>query len=50
MFGVDRRGILTKAEDTVEIDSRRDLYIADAVLRSIAEQAGYTTQGSEVAA
>lgn len=39
MFGIDRRGILTKAEETVEIDSRRDLYIADAVLRAIAEGA-----------
>jgi len=37
MFGVDRRGITTKAEETVEIDSRRDLYIAEAVLRAIAE-------------
>lgn len=39
MFGVDRRGITTKSEETVEIDTRRDLYIADAVLRSIAEGA-----------
>lgn len=33
MFGVDRRGILTEMGETVEIDHRRDLYWAEAVLR-----------------
>jgi CMP-N-acetylneuraminic acid synthetase len=32
-FGVDRRGIETDNGDTVEIDHRRDLYWAEAVLR-----------------
>jgi CMP-N-acetylneuraminic acid synthetase len=32
-FGVDRRGILTEPGKTVEIDHRRDLYWAEAVLR-----------------
>ena len=32
-FGVDRRGIRTEAGETVEIDERRDLYWAEAVLR-----------------
>ncbi len=39
MFGADRRGILTKAEETVEIDARRDLYWAEAVLRERMEVA-----------
>jgi len=34
MFGVDRRGIITAADDTVEIDTLRDLYWAEAVLRA----------------
>lgn len=33
-FGVDRRGIHTEVGDTVEIDHLRDLYWAEAVLRS----------------
>jgi CMP-N,N'-diacetyllegionaminic acid synthase len=33
MFGVDRRGIATEMGETVEIDHRRDLYWAEAVLR-----------------
>lgn len=33
MFGVDRRGILTEMGETVEIDHKRDLYWAEAVLR-----------------
>jgi CMP-N,N'-diacetyllegionaminic acid synthase len=32
-FGVDRRGITTEPGETVEIDHRRDLYWAEAVLR-----------------
>jgi CMP-N-acetylneuraminic acid synthetase len=32
-FGMDRRGILTEPGETVEIDHRRDLYWAEAVLR-----------------
>jgi CMP-N-acetylneuraminic acid synthetase len=32
-FGVDRRGILTEPGEVVEIDHRRDLYWAEAVLR-----------------
>lgn len=32
-FGVDRRGIATAADETVEIDQRRDLYYAEALLR-----------------
>ncbi len=32
-FGVDRRGILTEMGETVEIDHRRDLYWAQAVLQ-----------------
>lgn len=32
-FGEDRRGIETRAGETVEIDERRDLYWAEAVLR-----------------
>jgi N-acylneuraminate cytidylyltransferase len=32
-FGIDRRGITTEPGETVEIDDRRDLYWAEAVLR-----------------
>jgi hypothetical protein len=32
-FGEDRRGVETEAGETVEIDARRDLYWAEAVLR-----------------
>jgi CMP-N,N'-diacetyllegionaminic acid synthase len=32
-FGMDRRGITTQMDETVEIDHRRDLYWAEAVLR-----------------
>jgi hypothetical protein len=38
-FGVDRRGFETAMGETVEIDHRRDLYWAEAVLRDRAEQA-----------
>ncbi|MGN6504931.1 MAG: acylneuraminate cytidylyltransferase family protein [Tepidisphaeraceae bacterium] len=34
MFGSDRRGITTTADETVEIDALRDLYWAEAVLRA----------------
>lgn len=37
-FGIDRRGFTVEPGDTVEIDSRRDLFIADAVLREAAER------------
>ncbi|MFT3788213.1 MAG: acylneuraminate cytidylyltransferase family protein [Tepidisphaeraceae bacterium] len=32
-FGVDRRAVMCEPTDTVEIDSRRDLLLADAILR-----------------
>jgi hypothetical protein len=32
-FGIDRRGIRTEAGETVEIDSLRDFYLADAIVR-----------------
>jgi CMP-N-acetylneuraminic acid synthetase len=32
-FGVDRRGIVTEAGETVEIDQMRDLLLAEAILR-----------------
>ncbi|HEX8325631.1 MAG TPA: NTP transferase domain-containing protein [Tepidisphaeraceae bacterium] len=34
MFGVDRRGIATAADETVEIDTLRDFYWAEASLRA----------------
>ncbi len=34
-FGVDRRGVMCASTDTVEIDSRRDLLLADAILRDM---------------
>ena len=39
MFGTDRRGVRTAAEETVEIDSLRDLFWAEAVLRASTEAA-----------
>jgi CMP-N-acetylneuraminic acid synthetase len=36
-FGVDRRGIRTEPGEVVEVDHRRDLYWAEAVLRDGAE-------------
>lgn len=39
-FGVDRRGFMTGSGQTVEIDERRDLYWAEAVLREQREAAG----------
>jgi CMP-N-acetylneuraminic acid synthetase len=39
MFGVDRRGIMTEPGETIEIDARRDLYWAEAVLREQMERA-----------
>jgi CMP-N,N'-diacetyllegionaminic acid synthase len=32
-FGIDRRGIITGAGQTVEIDENRDLFLAEAILR-----------------
>jgi CMP-N-acetylneuraminic acid synthetase len=32
-FGVDRRAVITQNTDTVEVDSRRDLLLAEAILR-----------------
>jgi CMP-N-acetylneuraminic acid synthetase len=37
-FGTDRRGILTEPGETIEIDHRRDLYWAEAVLRDMTLQ------------
>ncbi|MBC7783578.1 MAG: NTP transferase domain-containing protein [Burkholderiales bacterium] len=39
MFGTDRRGVETQMGETIEIDHRRDLYWAEAVLREQQEQA-----------
>jgi len=39
MFGIDRRGVLTEMGETIEIDHRRDLYWAEAVLREQKELA-----------
>ena len=36
-FGVDRRGVLTASGETVEIDERRDLLLAEAILRQSAD-------------
>jgi len=44
-FGTDRRAVLTDMGDTVEIDHRRDLYWAEAVLRDT----GGTRSGVRVA-
>jgi CMP-N-acetylneuraminic acid synthetase len=33
LFGLDRRGIITGAGQTVEIDESRDLFLAEAILR-----------------
>lgn len=38
-FGIDRRGIETEAGQTIEIDQLRDLYWAEAVLRTADQQA-----------
>lgn len=38
-FGVDRRGFAVEPGETVEIDCRRDLYIADAIMREAADDA-----------
>jgi N-acylneuraminate cytidylyltransferase len=38
-FGTDRRGILTEMGETIEIDHRRDLYVAEAVLRERSDAA-----------
>jgi CMP-N,N'-diacetyllegionaminic acid synthase len=37
-FGVDRRGVVGPMDGTVEVDHRRDLFWAEAVLRERAEQ------------
>lgn len=37
-FGEDRRGMIQKPEDTVDIDTRVDFYLAEAVLRLRSEQ------------
>lgn len=36
-LGVDRRGLVVGAEDSVDIDTLKDLYVAEAVLRMEAE-------------
>lgn len=33
-LGIDRRGLLTAPEDSVDIDTEKDLYLAEALLRS----------------
>lgn len=38
LFGVDRRGVVTPPGSTMEIDSVRDLYLAEAILRGQAEE------------
>ncbi|MGD0542615.1 MAG: acylneuraminate cytidylyltransferase family protein [Tepidisphaeraceae bacterium] len=38
-FGTDRRGIVTEAGHTVEIDQSRDLFLAEAILRQTNSQA-----------
>ena len=45
-FGADRRVVLTEIGDTIEIDHRRDLYWAEAVLR---DSGGGTRGGVRVA-
>jgi CMP-N-acetylneuraminic acid synthetase len=52
-FGLHRRGIRTEAGETVEIDERRDLYWAEAVLRDQQQQqrtAGADEKTTNVAA
>lgn len=41
-FGKDRRGVLTKDGEVVDIDTRVDLLVADAILRERAESARRT--------
>lgn len=38
-FGIDRRGFITEMGETVEVDHRRDLYWAEAILRDRAATA-----------
>jgi CMP-N-acetylneuraminic acid synthetase len=47
-FGSDRRGIETAMDETVEIDHQRDLFWAEAVLRS--RQAQFTSDESSLPA
>jgi CMP-N-acetylneuraminic acid synthetase len=37
-FGADRRGVVQNPEDTVDIDTRADFYLAEAILRMRSEQ------------
>jgi len=37
-FGEDRRGVIQKPEDTVDIDTCADFYLAEAILRMRSEQ------------
>ena len=39
-FGPDRRAIVQRAEDAVDVDELMDLYVAEAVLRAQREEAG----------
>lgn len=50
-FGVDRRGFAVGQGDAVEVDARRDLYVAEAVLRERNERDGQArdSQGHEQA-
>lgn len=45
-FGLERRGVRTESGDTVEIDERRDLYWAEAVLRDRERAAAAARSGA----
>ncbi|MFG0300190.1 MAG: cytidylyltransferase domain-containing protein [Phycisphaerales bacterium JB047] len=45
-LGNDRRGVITAEGDVVDIDSRIDLLVADAVLREQSDLQGATTRGT----
>jgi CMP-N,N'-diacetyllegionaminic acid synthase len=45
-FGVDRRGFEVGAGETVEVDARRDLYIAEAVLRERQDRGAEARDGT----
>lgn len=45
-LGNDRRGVVTSEGDVVDIDSRIDLLVADAILRELFPLQGATTRGA----
>ncbi|MDB5295830.1 MAG: putative CMP-sialic acid synthase [Phycisphaerales bacterium] len=47
-FGVDRRGFAVEAGDVIEVDARRDLYWAEAVLRDRQERDAGATAARDV--